>query len=509
MFRRRTIPSLVVIVLLAVSGAAVVPYLHPLPATSVHKADLSASFDSDVRNVVCEWDPADPRPVLERRRALLAFTYQAYDSSAWVPESVLSGNWMTEALLGDRHTIARDRVGLVPWRENRTVVAFGMAPNLTPGQPLGWSVNCLACHTAEIDGVVYFGAGAKVLDEKVLADTVKMATSSTGRVRLPGGGADDRMAAYTHDVMRRHHHDRIDPLTRGRSAAFPASHVEMYVRGHGGVMPGTDAVGRGDVKTPPLWHTAAKRPFRRWYCDGSFHADLPLMASSMELKLDQSFDKLVIAVLPAIRNDFETVIRHLRPPKYPHPIDTALAERGKVLFHAPEVGCAGCHGEYDGRGGVRWTGLHTDVGTDRARLELVTDGFREAFDRSPLAVEGRLEKSAGYAATPLTGVWANYPYLHNGSVPTLHHLLGPVGERPRIFSVKAAGAFDPRRVGQRLSADGSVGRGSESRLLERFGNDRDWFNVNRTGCGNAGHDYWSRIRTDANREALIEYLKTL
>jgi len=64
-------------------------------------------------------------------------------------------------------------------------------------------------------------------------------------------------------------------------------------------------VGRGDVKTPPLWHTAPKSPFGRWYCDGSFHAPLPLMASSMELELDQSFDKLVAAVLPAIHAALE------------------------------------------------------------------------------------------------------------------------------------------------------------------------------------------------------------
>ena len=42
------------------------------------------------------------------------------------------------------------------------------------------------------------------------------------------------------------------------------------------------------------------------------------------------------------------------------------------------------------------------------------------------------DRSHAYAATPLTGVWANYPYLHNGSVPTLYHLLGPVSERPKI-----------------------------------------------------------------------------
>ena len=46
-------------------------------------------------------------------------------------------------------------------------------------------------------------------------------------------------------------------------------------------------------------------------------------------------------------------------------------------------------------------------------------------------------------------------------------------------------------------------------LLRRHGNNRDWFNSARPGCGNAGHDVWPRIRTDENRRAIIEYLKTL
>ena len=31
----------------------------------------------------------------------------------------------------------------------------------------------------------------------------------------------------------------------------------------------------------------------------------------------------------------------------------------------------------------------------------------------------------------------------------------------------------------------------------------------RPGSGNGGHDFWQRIRTDVNRRALIDYLKTL
>ncbi len=53
------------------------------------------------------------------------------------------------------------------------------------------------------------------------------------------------------------------------------------------------------------------------------------------------------------------------------------------------------------------------------------------------------------------------------------------------------------------------GRLDATELVRRFGDNRDWFNTARTGAGNGGHDVWPRIRTDDNRRALIEYLKTL
>ncbi len=309
--------------------------------------------------------------------------------------------------------------------------------------------------------------------------------------------------------MAGHHHEQLDPLTRARSTAFPASHVEMYLRIHGGAMPAAAEVGRGDVKTPPLCHTAAKQPFGRWYCDGSFRGVFPLMASSMELELDQSFEKLATSVLPLIERDFREVLTFLRAPAYPHPVDRVLAEDGRRLFESRSIGCADCHGTYDGRGMVRWTGRHADVGTDPSRVEVVSDGFIAAFNGSPIAAEGTLTRSEGYAATPLTGVWANFPYLHNGSVPTLHHLLGPVAERPRLFSVLAARRLDRERIGQPLLPDDEPRPRDEPALSLRHADDRDWFNADRPGCGNQGHDFWSRIKTDANRRALIEYLKTL
>jgi hypothetical protein len=504
---RKALAAVAFLLVLSCTAAVVVPGREP--ARHVSLVSLRGSFNADIRNMVYEWSPDDLRSPAERRDALFAFMYEGYNSSAWIPQSLFDGNLITQAILGRNETIIRDRIGMVLWPENQVARAYGMAPNPDPSQPLSWTVNCLACHTAEIDGVVYFGAGTKVLDEKALADTVRLVTGAGGRQTLSRDAADHRLAEHAHDVMNRHHHEQLDSLSRARSTAFPASHVEMYVRSHGGAMPNNEQVDRGDVKTPPLWHAAAKWPFGRWYCDGSFHAELPLMASSMELELDQSFDKLVTSVLPVIKHDFRTAIDFIRPPKYPYAIDAKLAEQGRVLFHSEEIGCHRCHGEYDGKGNVQWTGLHEDVGTDRARLDVVSPGFVEAFESSPLAAEGKLARSEGYAATPLTGVWANYPYLHNGSVPTLHHLLGPASERPRVFSVMAARRLDRERVGQKLVATAEYEHMSEAELLDRFGHDRDWYNAGRPGCGNQGHDFWSRIRTDENRRALIEYLKTL
>jgi hypothetical protein len=489
----------------AIAALALARPNHEEPLT---RDALSLAFDSGLRNTVIQWDDDDPRSLEERRRSLFEFVYETYDASAWIPQSLFDANFVTQAVAGDMDTIVRERIGLVRWRDNPLVPAFGMAPNAGSGEPLRWTVNCLVCHTAEIDGVAYFGAGTKVFDDVWLGEALKRLTTEPWRGRLRGT-ADYDVAQDANRILNSHHHDKIDSLTRGRSTAFAASHVEFYMRQHGNRMPAVADVGRGDVKTPPLWHTAAKLPVGRWYTDGSFHGEFPLMASSMELEKDRPFDALVNVVVPRIKREFESVVAHLRPPVYPYGIDAALAERGRVLFESRTLGCAGCHGVYDGRGNVDWPGEHHDVGTDRGRLDVVSPEFIEAFQHSPLAVDGTLRKSRGYAATPLTGVWANFPYLHNGSVPTLYHLLGPAAERPRIFDVMAARTLDRARVGQPLYLDGADAQRTEEVLLHRHGQDRNWFNTTRPGSSNGGHDFWRFIGTDENRRALIEYLKTL
>lgn len=505
MTQRHAFRSLLILLTVVFS----VTWLLRASAMPPTRAALEETFGADMRHVVVAWDPSDPRPEGARQRALFDFVYETYQASAWIPQSLFDSNLVTQAVVGDVDTIVRDKVGLVLWRDNARVKAFGMAPNADGRDPLRWTVNCLVCHTAEIDGVTYFGAGTKVFDELWLGEALKKLTSDRWRNLVPRGSTDAVLAADANRILNSHHHDKIDSLTRARSTAFAASHVELYMRPHRGEMPAVADVGRGDVKTPPLWHTAAKMPIGRWYTDGSFHGPFPLMASSMELEKDRPFDALTNVVVPKIKEEFETVVQYLRPPPYPYAIDRDLAERGRALFYSSEVGCYRCHGTYDGHGSVNWPGVHTDVGTDRSRLDVVSEGFIDAFVHSPIAAEGTLEKSEGYAATPLTGVWADFPYLHNGSVPTLYDLLGPAAERPTMFQVTAARSFDRVHVGQRLVVDPADAALSPDERLRRYGNNRDWFNTRRPGCANVGHDVSARIKTEANRLALIEYLKTL
>ncbi|UVO38731.1 cytochrome c [Bradyrhizobium arachidis] len=97
-----------------------------------------------------------------------------------------------------------------------------------------------------------------------------------------------------------------------------------------------------------------------------------------------------------------------------------------------------------------------------------------------------------YRARPLNGVWAMAPYLHNGSVPSLHDLLLPPEQRPRTFFV-GNWEFDPVNVGYAMASESPGAFKFDTTLL---------------GNSNAGHAYGTDLNED-DRRALIEYLKTL
>jgi hypothetical protein len=119
------------------------------------------------------------------------------------------------------------------------------------------------------------------------------------------------------------------------------------------------------------------------------------------------------------------------------------------------------------------------------------------------------DRPLGYFAPRLEGVWARFPYFHNGSVPTLAAVLTPAIERPRYWSLLDAGEaerFDAAAVGLTLPRAGSA---EETKLgSEAAAGSRDVYFVDRLGHANRGHEFGTEL-SDAEKSALIEYLKTL
>ncbi len=170
-----------------------------------------------------------------------------------------------------------------------------------------------------------------------------------------------------------------------------------------------------------------------------------------------------------------------------------------------------------------------------------------------------------YLAPPLWGIWAAAPYFHNGSVPNIWGVLDPASERPRIwrrvsaparedqvgkvvmgYDTNLQRAFDFDKLGWKYDEleCGQTGTApfvdcdpvmTDSRpLLEQIlgvfytriallwnlprvdmigmSNQqieaRKIYNTNEYSQGNQGHEFTS-VLTDAERRAIVEYLKTL
>jgi mono/diheme cytochrome c family protein len=181
----------------------------------------------------------------------------------------------------------------------------------------------------------------------------------------------------------------------------------------------------------------------------------------------------------------------LKPPAYPSAhIDRSKIERGAQIY---QTACARCHAP--GGAAVGQVTPIAEIGTDPERLNSFTAPLVEKMNTIGTGKPWKFShfrKTNGYSNMPLDGVWLRAPYLHNGSVPTLRALLFPE-ERPRTF-YRGYDVYDWQRVG--FVSDGPAAERGGVR-----------FDTSERGNGNAGHLY-GRDLPPADREALIEYLKT-
>ena len=161
-------------------------------------------------------------------------------------------------------------------------------------------------------------------------------------------------------------------------------------------------------------------------------------------------------------------ISELQPPKFPLPIDQALAAQGADVFRTE---CAACHAPGAGRASARSSRWPRSA-TDRHRLDMWTkdrgDGLQRVRPGARLGVLVSFRTTEGYVAVSLDGLWLRGPYLHNGSVPSLADLLEAPEARPKHFwrgydvSILSGWASSRRAPRQAVSARGTTRRCPET-----------------------------------------------
>jgi hypothetical protein len=128
---------------------------------------------------------------------------------------------------------------------------------------------------------------------------------------------------------------------------------------------------------------------------------------------------------------------------------------------------------------------------DARKIEM--SGFRLRPPKTPGGPPEPYEPTSltDLKASPLAGVWATGPYLHNGSVPTVYELLSPPEERRKVFWTGGR-EVDLEKLG----------------FISDEAPDLFRFDTSLPGNRNTGHVYPPRGLTPDERLAIIEYLKT-
>lgn len=271
-------------------------------------------------------------------------------------------------------------------------------------------------------------------------------------------------------------------------------------------IPAVDNLAAGDTitsKTPPWWRMAKKNgQFYNGMGRGD-HRRSEMLAGSL------CIDSVPQAeTIDAHFNDVAAYITNLKAPAYPFPIDQQLAAEGHTVFTGA---CAGCHGTY-APDAVTYPNLlirQSDVGTDSTvslggTTKYYGSDLVDWYNGSWFGQIGHYVPYDGYVAPPLDGVWATAPYLHNGSVPDIATLLDS-GKRPRYWRRVDHDTthYDQSTLGFPWA---SLTSGQDAPPLGVA--PKDIYDTDQFSHSNTGHTYGDFL-TDAQRRAVIEYLKTL
>ncbi len=181
-------------------------------------------------------------------------------------------------------------------------------------------------------------------------------------------------------------------------------------------------------------------------------------------------------------------------------VDATLALRGAGLF---EQHCARCHAPQGDRLG-RVEPID-GLGTDAERIAEFTPALAASLNR--LGTDQwklrnfRLQN--GYVNNLLDGIWLRAPYLHNGSVPTLHDLLNVPAERPKRFC-RGSDEYDWQKLGYVSAMATDDPTASYIQACPRSYT----YDTGERGNSHGGHLYGTELSAD-EKTALLEFMKTL
>jgi mono/diheme cytochrome c family protein len=421
-------------------------------------------------------------PSAERgREALLT---QAYLPPYWTKEAYdnVWKQWGVEAKPTDYDRTFRERYGLAPAPYPNKGLPMGLRESKGLFK-VGITNDCMLCHGGSLFGKSYVGLGNTMLDMEALyqemfeADGVKRA-NPFNFTQVRGTTEAGAMAVY---------------LLRMRDE-------DLNLR------PPIDHPYRTDlIEDAPAWWLLKKK--KTMYHTGS--TDARSVRSIMQFMLTPVNSGPLIKQREPAFVDVRQYLLSLEPPPYPFPIDDTKAARGERLFQNL---CARCHGKYGPEPSYPNKIIPAkEIGTDPTRVNGFDPRTKEHYLRSwfgqekgPDGMPMPLFEEIGYQAPPLEGVWATAPYFHNGSVPTLYHVLKS-SARPVLYtrSFKTDEEdFDKDRVGWRYTE--MKERPAKASVLEQ----RRIYDTTQSGRGNQGHTYGDDLSED-DRWAIIEYLKRL
>lgn len=380
----------------------------------------------------------------------------------------------------DYDRLFRQRYGLhkAPYPNDR--LPMGLRPAALPlGLGKGISMDCMVCHGGSIAGQSYVGLGNCVLDYQAFYEEMSAADGRAPRTpfrfcNVRGTNEAGGMAVYLLGFREPNLDRRLNRLDLDL-------HDDL-------------------CEDVPAWWLLKKK--KTMYHTGG--ADARSVRSLMQFMMSPLNSAAEIKHAESDFKDIRAYLLSLAPPKYTLPIDRSLAGKGEELFL---TNCARCHGTY----GEEWTYPNKivpieQIGTDRSRFDGITKKFGDYYVKSWFNEDYPIRETSGYQAPPLDGVWATAPYFHNGSAPTVYHVLNSKA-RPKRFTRSYRtdlGAYDAVKLGWKIDVLTEKPDPAKLSPIEY----RKLYDTAQPGRGNGGHTYGDKL-TDQERMAVIEYLKTL